>query len=118
MKRIDSEGRDVTYLPGLWSEDDTKQHQLDFCVVAGPCYGLKVPKENGLRSIFFKDTKTGRLILHVGYSFVANSDKSELTVFVPEKMLPFDVECFLNGLRSVERMKAFDPWTGILPDPE
>ena len=118
MKRIDSEGRDVTYLPGLWSEDDTKQHQLDFCVVAGPCYGVRVPKENGLRSIYFKDTDTGRLILHVGYSFVRAVDKCEMTVFVPEKMLPFDVECFLNGMRSVERMKAFDPWTGTLPDPE
>lgn len=118
MTRTDSEGRDVTDLPGLWSEDDTKHHQLDFCVVAGPCYGAKIPEENGLRSIFCLPEGTGKPILHVAYSFVRNSDKCELTVFVPEKMLPFDVECFLNGLRSVERMKAFDPWTGILPDPE
>jgi hypothetical protein len=116
MTRTDNQGRNVTDVSGLSEADTDWRRGLDFCVIGGPCHGVKIPKENGLRSICLKDTETKGLLLHLPHVFVANGSDFKLTIFAPEKMQDLDVAEFLNGLWTVERMKAFNPWTGTFPE--
>lgn len=47
MKRIDSEGRDVTDLPGLWDESDTAKsdHAHELTIIIGQLAALRCDLE-------------------------------------------------------------------------